>query len=512
MNKGTVYLIGAGPGDPRLITWRGLQCLERADVVVYDRLVSPRLLKRARADAELLYVGKLPDQSTLPQQEKINRLLVEQALAGKTVARLKGGDPSIFAYVGEEAEMLRAQGIAYEIIPGVSSAFSVPAYAGIPVTYRNMATSVHVISGHEDPLSPDSLTDWSTLAKVGGTLVILMGVGRLAGIVSRLVEHGRSPDTPVALIRWGTVAEQETLTGTLADIVERVRETNFQNPAIIVIGEVVRLREKLRWFEEKPLFGQRIVVTRSRSQASDLSARIEELGGEPYEFPVIETQWPEDLASLDDALAQLSSYDWVMFTSVNGVEKFFERMFVKRFDVRSLAAVKFAVVGDKTAEQLTQRGIFPDVVAEEFVAEGLLQTLQDQGELQAGQRVLLPRANIARKALPDALRAFGCEVTDAEAYRTVAVNDGAEQLVALLEAKQIHAVTFTSSSTVKNFVQALAGQDLTALLTGVKVAAIGPVTKRTAQELGLKVDVMPDTYTIPELVDALGRGLQHRMD
>lgn len=510
--KGTVYLIGAGPGDPRLITVRGLQCLAEADVVVYDRLVSPRLLRHAKPGAELIYAGKLPDQSTLPQQEKINRLLVEKAAAGLTVARLKGGDPSIFAYVGEEAETLREQGIVYEIIPGVSSAFAVPAYAGIPVTYRNMASSVHMISGHENPLSEESLTDWAAMAKVSGTLVILMGVGRLSGIVQRLMENGRDASTPVALIRWGTVAEQETLTGTLGDIVSRVQAAKFENPAIIVIGEVVKLRERLQWFEQKPLFGRRIVVTRSRSQASELSARIEALGGEPYEFPVIETVRPDDLGPLDRELQRLAEYDWIMFTSVNGVEMFFERMRELRTDVRSLARTKLAAVGDKTAEALSQRGLLADVVAEEFVAEGLLQTLQEHGELTAGQKVLLPRANIARKALPRALAEFGCEVVEVETYETRAVAEGAEEMAALLAAKQIHAVTFTSSSTVKNFVQALAGRttDLSALLSGVTMAAIGPVTRRTAEELGLTVDVMPDTYTIPKLVDALVEKQKHR--
>jgi uroporphyrinogen III methyltransferase / synthase len=498
--KGTVYLVGAGPGDPRLITVRGRQCLERSDVIVYDRLVSPQLLRYAKREAEKIYVGKSPEGNTL-EQEDINFLLRDLALQGKTVTRLKGGDPSVFARVGEEAEELARHGVPFELVPGISSALGAPLYAGIPVTHRDLATSFHVVTGHEDPNKPDGGVNWADLARVSGTLVILMGVGRIGGIAGQLIAHGRDSQTPVALVRWGTRAEQETLTGTLQDIAAKVAESSFKNPAVIVVGEVVRLRETLQWVEQRPLFGQRIVVTRARSQASELSRLVEDLGGEPYEFPVIRTVAPDDFAPLDDALQRGTEWDWILFTSVNGVEMFWERMRHNRVDVRSFATAKIAAVGAKTASALAERNLQVEVTAPEYVAESLLEALGDL--VHAGEKILLPRANIARKFLPDALRERGCAVVEVDAYKTEPVTENAAELAARLADGEIHAITFTSASTVNNFVAAMAGHDLHTLLQGVTTAMIGPVTAQAAEERDLPVSVIADTYTIQGLTEAL---------
>lgn len=497
---GTVALVGAGPGDPRLITVRGRELLERADVIVYDRLASPRLLRAAKPGAELIYAGKSPEGNALDQEE-ISLLLVRLAQAGKSVVRLKGGDPSVFARVGEEMELLAANGIPYEIVPGITSALAAPIFAGIPVTYKNVASSFHVISAHEDPDSPETSHDWEAISRLSGTLVFLMGVSRLQAIASQLIQHGRSPQTPVALVRWGTRVEQETVSGTLADIADRVAAARLKNPAVIIVGEVVALRDKIRWVEKRPLFGRRIVVTRSRSQASEMSRLIEELGGEPYEYPVIETAWPDDLTPFDAALANLQEYDWLIFTSVNAVEMFFQRMRHNRVDIRTLASVRIAAVGQKTAQAVERYGLLVEVVGEEFIAEGLLDVLGDR--IAPGQKVLFPRADIARRVLPDTLRQAGCDVTEFDAYRTVAVADETQELVTMLRSKQIDVITFTSGSTVKNLCAALEGHDAADLLQGVVLAAIGPQTAKALQERGLPVDVMPDTYTIPALLAAL---------
>ncbi|WP_025705660.1 uroporphyrinogen-III C-methyltransferase, partial [Paenibacillus graminis] len=335
---GKVYLVGAGPGDAKLITVKGLECVQKADVLVYDRLASPRLLKWMKPGGQKIYVGKLPDRHTM-KQEEINQLLVDLALEGKTVVRLKGGDPTIFGRVGEEAELLRRHGILYEIVPGVTSAISVPAYAGIPVTHRDMASSLSIITGHESPDKLDHSIHWDKVTNATGTLVFLMGVAKIGYISAQLIKHGRPPETPVALVRWGTRADQETLTGTLADIEAKVKAAGFESPAVIVVGEVVLQREQLMWAEALPLFGKRIVVTRARSQASELVNRIEELGGEPYEFPVIETRMPEGAGQRADiaaALAALEEYDYVFFTSVNGVEFFWRHLAELKVDIRGL--------------------------------------------------------------------------------------------------------------------------------------------------------------------------------
>jgi uroporphyrinogen III methyltransferase/synthase len=496
-SKGLVYLVGAGPGDPGLITVKGLACLQKADVIVYDRLVSPALLRQTPQGCEMINVGKSPRRQTLPQ-EAINALLVEKALAGKVVVRLKGGDPFLFGRGGEEAEALAEAGVPFEVVPGVTSAIAAPAYAGIPVTHRDQTSSFAVVTGHEDPTKADSSLDWQKLATGVGTLVILMGVGNLPKIVAKLIEHGRDPHTPVAIVQEGTEARQKTVTGTLADIVEKAREADIKPPAVTVVGEVVALREKLRWFDTKPLFGKRVLVTRSREQASALSERLRELGAEPLEYPAIEIAPPKDMTPLDEAIATLSAYDWLVFTSANGVRALVDRMSEKGMDIEALGRPKIAAIGPATAQALQRYDLRVDYMPEVYLAEEIAAGIGDV----AGQRILLPRVERAPKHLARALRAKGAAVDEVTAYRTVAVG-APDELKALLKDGQIDIVTFTSSSTVRNLVANLPGPTPATLLSRCLVACIGPVTARTAQDLGLRVDVLAQKHTIAGLVEAI---------
>jgi uroporphyrinogen III methyltransferase / synthase len=498
-STGTVYLIGAGPGDPGLFTLKGKRCLEEADVVAYDALANPRLLLHAKPGAELIYVGKRGGQHALPQ-DQIGKLLVERARAGRTVARLKGGDPFVFGRGGEEAEELAAAGIPFEIVPGVTSAVAAPAYAGIPLTHRDFTSTVAFVTGHEDPTKEDTSVAWDKIATGIGTLVFFMGVGQLPEIVARLVEHGRSPETPAAVIRWGTRAEQRVVTGTLATLVER--SAGMKPPALIVVGEVVTLREKLRWFEDKPLFGRRILVTRAREQASAFGQRLEAAGAEVIEFPTIQIEPPESWAPLDAAIAHIREYRWVIFTSANGVRHVWDRLRNAGRDARDLYGITVCAIGPATAAALLDRGIRADVVPPEFKAEALAEALGR--ERMQGARVLLARAAEAREVLPDELTRGGAAVDVVPAYRTVRRTSNADELRALLRDGKIDAITFTSSSTVRYFLE-LVGPDATERLRGVVVASIGPITAATAARHGIASDVMPDSYTIPALADALVR-------
>ena len=505
---GKVYLVGAGPGDAKLITIKGLECIKKGDVLVYDRLASPRLLKWMKPGGEKIYVGKRPDRHTM-KQEEINQLLVDLALQGKTVVRLKGGDPTIFGRVGEEAGLLRKHGIPYEIVPGITSAISVPAYAGIPVTHRDYTSSLSIITGHENPEKLDYSINWEKLTNATGTLIFLMGVAKIGYISAQLIKHGRSPETPVALVRWGTRAEQETLTGTLVDIEAKVTAANFQPPAVIVVGDVVLQREELMWAETMPLFGKRIVVTRARSQASELVDRIDELGGEPYEFPVIETVMTKDEGKrqeLASALSNLESYDWVFFTSVNGVDFFFRHLMELGVDIRGLFSARIAAVGPATAEALAMRGLLTEELPARFQAEGFIEALGS--ELLPGQKVLLPRGDLARDWLPDKLKELGLLVTEADTYETVVTGEDDDELLKLLEEGRIHAVTFTSSSTVHNFLEILKRmglEDPLPLLSNVKIACIGPITEKTAVEAGLTPGLLASEATIEGLIAELCR-------
>lgn len=499
-SNGKVYLIGAGPGDPGLITVKGLNCIRNADVVIYDYLASPSLLAEASPRAEIIYVGKKGGDHTL-SQDKINVLIAEKAKAGNIVARLKGGDPFIFGRGGEEAEVMVREGVAFEVVPGVTSAIAAPAYAGIPLTHREFTSTLSLVTGHEDPDKTSSSINWSCLAAGAGTLVFLMGVKNLPQIVHQLVLHGRSSQTPVALVQWGTTSRQRTVTGTLETIVDRVTAAELSSPAIIVVGEVVTLRDRLKWFETRPLFGKTIVVTRAREQASDLVTALTDLGAECLEFPTIQVVPPDNWSALDAALDGLSSYDWVIFTSVNGVKYFFERLFARGSDVRSLGHIRTAAIGPVTAQHLRRLGLNTDILPESFRAESVVEAFR--AESIAGKRILLPRAMEARAVLPDELSKMGAVVDEVTVYQTRQVHGRADALIRLLEDRQVDMVTFTSSSTVTNFMALLPSERAAELLKGVTLASIGPITSSTAETLGLDIQITASIYTIPGLCEAI---------
>jgi len=476
----TVYLVGAGPGDPGLLTRRGESLLRAADVVVYDRLASAALLELAGPAADLVDVWKAPGRAAL-RQDEINALLVTRAREGRAVVRLKGGDPFVFGRGGEEAEACIAAGVPFEVVPGVTSAIAAPAYAGIPVTHRGVSTHFTVVTGHEDPTKNGTDVDWDALARVGGTLVILMGAGRVAEIAKALIAGGRDSDTPAAAVRWGTRPEQRTVRATLGTIAD----TGVEAPSAIVVGDVAAL--DFGWFERTPLFGRTVVVTRAREQASELRSRLEAMGAAVIELPAI------TIVPVDFLLPDLATFSWVVFTSVNGVEAFFERgLHPRGRDARALAPVKIAAIGTGTAQALAQRGVHPDLVPGRFVAEALL----DEFPPGTG-RVLLARAEVARDVLPKGLAEKGYEVEVLTVYRTATAEPDPAALAQLRAG--VDAITFTSSSTVTNFCDA-AGQ-----LPDPQpvVVSIGPVTSATARARGLRVDAEADPHTIEGLLTAL---------
>lgn len=498
-DSGIVYLVGAGPGDPGLLTVKGKECIEKADVLVYDYLASPTLLKLAKEDTEIIYVGKKGGDHTL-SQDGINDLLVEKAKTNAVVTRLKGGDPFIFGRGGEEAEVLIDAGIAFEIVPGVTSAIAAPAYAGIPLTHRKFTSTVSLVTGHERPDKEASNIDWEAISK-SGTIVFLMGVKNLPNIVERLQKYGKDSKTPVALVRWGTTTNQETVTGTLATIVDNVNKAGLKSPSIIIVGEVVSLREKMQWFENKPLFGKRIIITRARKQASDLVKMLSDLGADCIESPSIKVIEPSDYTPMDNAIENMPKYDWVVFTSVNGVEYFFDRLFSKGYDVRKLHTIKTACIGPATAEKLRGFGLKSDIIPKNYRAESVVDAFQN--EAVKDKNILIPRAEQARPVLPVELKKMGAIVDEVVAYRTIEVTENAEVLIDQLRSGSVDAVTFTSSSTVKNFVAVLPEAEITDIMKNVKVACIGPITADTAKELGIKTDICADTYTIPGLTEAI---------
>ena len=507
MKTGKVYLIGAGPGDPGLITVKGLECLKKADVVVYDYLANEQLLGSVKEGAERIYVGKKGGEHTLPQ-EKISALIIEKASQGKTVARLKGGDPFIFGRGGEEAEELAKAAIPFEVIPGVTSAIAVPAYAGIPLTHRDFTSTVAFITGHEDPTKEESKIPWDKISPGAGTLVFLMGVGNLPMIAAELMKNGRDPETPVALIRWGTLPEQETTIGKLANIGEVARSKKIKPPVIILVGEVVRLRDRLNWFERLPLFGKKILVTRSREQASDLSQRLRELGAVPIEFPTIEVIPPESWADADHCVEGIASYDWIIFSSANGVKFFVERLLALGRDVRDLKGPRVCAIGPKTAEALEALRVRVDFVPREYRAESIFEGLRKEN--LKGKRVLIPRAKGARDFLPGELKRAGASVDVVEVYRTVCPRENAEKVKELLREGAISAITFTSSSTVSNFGEMVGLNEAQELTAGIPVASIGPITAEKAKDLGIETTVMAKEYTIPALVEALAEYFKNR--
>lgn len=478
-----VYLVGAGAGDIGLLTLKACEVLKVADVVIYDRLADDAILNLC-AGAKKIYVGKEAGKHTLKQAE-INQLLVDEARQNKIVVRLKGGDPFVFGRGGEEALYLRENDLPFEIIPGVTSAIAVPAYAGIPVTHRGIATSFAVVTGHEDPTKPESSIRWEKLSTAVDTLIFLMGVANLPQIVAKLIEFGRNPDTPAALIRWGTKPNQETFVSTLKE----APNVKILPPAIFIVGEVVNLREQLKWFETRPLFGKKILVTRARAQASKLSNALQDLGAEVVECPTIKIAAPSDnYTVIDSAINNLRGFDWIIFTSANGVEKFFERLKLNNLDARALN--KVAAIGSATADKLSSYGIIADVVPKEFVAESLADSLK---EFVGGKKVLLARAEIAREVLPDTLKTFGAEVTVAPVYKTEAEEP------AQIEFDSIDLITFTSSSTVENFIASYGVEPL----QKVSSAAIGSITAQTLERYEITASVVAKEFTINGLIDAI---------
>ncbi|MBI4187461.1 MAG: uroporphyrinogen-III C-methyltransferase [Chloroflexi bacterium] len=507
MKTGKVYLVGAGPGDPGLISQKGLECLAQADVIIYDRLVYDRLLEWARPGAEKIYVGKAAGEHA-SEQDDINRLLAATAKQGKTIVRLKGGDPFVLGRGGEEAETLADEGIPFEIVPGVSSAVAVPAYAGIPLTHRRLASSFAVITGHEDPGKEESNIAWEKLATGVDTLVFLMGMRNLPEIAEKLLAHGRPASTPVAVISHGTTPEQETVIGTLADIVAEVERRHLAPPAVIVVGEVVRLRDKLRWFDNRPLFGKRILVTRARHQASALSKLLRQRGALPIELPTIDIEPIADAADLDRALSDLKHYQWIVFTSANGVDAFFQRLRHLNRDSRALSNAKVAAIGPATAAALAENGITPDYMPEVHTSRGLVDGLRNRNI--AGQRFLLPRADIAAKELTKGLVRLGADVHDIAAYRTVPAGKAAAQARQALLSRGIDVITFTSSSTVSGLLAALG--DGREAINRAGIVCIGPITAEAAVRAGLKVDIVATEHTIPGLVAAIERHLQGKKE
>ncbi|MFO7839114.1 MAG: uroporphyrinogen-III C-methyltransferase [Desulfosalsimonadaceae bacterium] len=498
--KPQVYLVGAGPGDPDLITAKGISAIKNADVIVYDYLAAPELLDYAREEAELIYAGKKGGCHTLSQQE-INRLIAEKALSGRTVARLKGGDPFVFGRGGEEIEELIEAGVSFAIVPGVSSAIAAPAYAGIPLTHRRLASSVSFITGHEDPDKETSGINWQALAQSGGTLVFLMGVKNLPHIAAKLMENGMDGRTPAALVRRGTTASQQTVSGSLATIVENVQQAGLKPPCVIVVGEVAGLREKMQWFENRPLFGRSIIITRARKQASDMVSRLSALGARCLQYPAIKIAPAEDFTPLDQAIAELDSYDWLVFTSVNGVDMFFRRLFANNKDVRALGGIRTACIGPATAERLFGFGIKSDIIPESYRAESVIKAFADVAVQD--RRVLLPRAAQARPVLPLELGKMGARVNEVAAYHTIEQQEGQQELITALSEKTVDMVTFTSSSTVRNFRALLPQERFDELISGIAVAAIGPITADTARENGFPVDLVAEEYTIPGLCAAI---------
>ena len=497
MKAGFVSLVGAGPGDPGLITVKGLECVRAADVVVYDRLVDRRILSHAGRDAEMIDVGKVPGDGG-KRQSAINTLLVEKARQGGYVVRLKGGDPFVFGRGGEEAEVLRTEGIAFEVVPGVTSAIAAPAYAGIPLTHRGVASSFTVVTGSESPDKPNNGVDWEDLASTHGTLVALMGWESLPAIVRSLIRGGRPPETPAALVQWGTEPQQQTVVGTLANLVARAETANLSPPVVAIIGDVVGLRERLRWFDAGPLFGKRVLVTRTRAHAGALSAALANIGAQAIELPTIEIRPLDDYSELDDALRRAATYDWLIFTSVNAVQVCFERLATIGLDARAIGPAKIAAVGPATSAELRGLSITPDYIPESYLAEAVVDGLRRTGVV--GASVLLPRADIAHADLVEGLETAGAKVDGVAAYHTARPNDSAGRLRQILK-DGIDVATFTSSSTVTNLVDILEG-DVSAL-SGATIACIGPVTESTARNLGLNVDIVAEEHTVAGIVDSL---------
>jgi uroporphyrinogen III methyltransferase/synthase len=479
MPKGKVYIVGAGPGDVGLLTVKGLKCLQKAEVVVYDFHLNAQILNYIDHNAEFIYAGKRGGQHTMTQ-DQINSTLVEKAMAGKIICRLKGGDPFVFGRGGEEAEVLSNEGIEFEVVPGISSAVAAPAYAGIPLTHREYSSSLAIVPGYEDVTKKESSIDWSRLATGVGTIVFLMAVKNIDQVCKNLIENGRKSDTPVAVI---------------------VKENEIKPPAVMVVGEVVKLREQLQWYEKKPLFGKRILVTREHTEGF---ARLEELGAELLEFHTIRIVPPADWKTLDSSIDKIDSYDWLIFTSANGVKFFFQRFFEQGRDIREMKGVKICAVGSKTASAINKYGIKVDMIPEKFNAEGLIKSFMEvYGEVGfAGVRFLLPRAEVAREIFPDKVRELGGEIDIPVTYRGDKPDFLGKRIKRFFKEGKISIATFTSAATFNNFFDIL-GKEAEALLRDVTIAVIGPVTAKAVEKRGLKVSIMPEEATINAMVNEI---------
>ena len=498
-----VYLIGAGPGDPGLITVRGLQYLEAADVVLYDHIVPARLLRHARPDEEKIDVGVAAPQPL--EQEAICYLLAEKAREGKTVARLKWGDPFVFDRGGPEALFLHEQGVRFEVVPGIPAGVAVPSYAGIPITYPDGGDTLTFVRGHEDAGKAPASIDWESLAHLDGTIVCYAGPQQLPQILAALVSHGRPGADSAAIVYDGSLPTQETIAGTIEELVAAVKHSTDRRPAILVVGRVAALREHLRWFDSRPLFGKRILVTRPREQAGGLVERLEAMGADAIEAPMIRITPPDDFGPLDEACLRAGDFDWIVFSSGNAVDAFIDRLLAGPQDLRALKGVRLCVVGPATADRLARTGLKVDLTPSEYRAEGVVRALAETGDLR-GRKVLLPRGDIGRDLVAEELRRQGAEVTEVVAYRTVIVEaerEGEPDIYRMLLERRIDVVTFTSASAVRNFVRVLGAEPAADLLRTTVVASIGPVTAEAASQCNIETTVMPATYTIAALVDAI---------
>ena len=494
---GKVLLVGAGPGDSGLITVKGLESLRTADAVVFDRLASPKLLDQARPNAELYDAGKGRDDHRMTQSE-INVVLVDLGLRGLNVCRLKGGDPFVFGRGGEEALELTAAGVPWEVVPGISSTIAAPAYAGIPVTQRGMSTSLTIVTGSEDPNKLNSTINWDALAGLSGTLVFVMGWKGMNDIVNALTSRGVPTERPAALVQWGTTPKQQVVTGPISEIVARGIEAGIGAPVSLVIGEVAGLRDAMSWFDTRPLFGKRVLVTRARSQASKLVKQLEDLGAEVLEYPTIEIVPVRDPEPLDEALRNVSKYDWMMFTSSNAVRGIADRMKFLGIDSRALAHLRFGVNGPSTARALTEIGINADTIPDRYLASAMVELLKTDGITP--KHVLFPRSEIGRETLASGLRELGSNVDEIVAYSTESPNDSGDLARAAYE-EGIDFTTFTSSSTVRNLVDLLGGSP--DLINTSKTVMMGPITAETAQELNVNNDIEAEEQSIPGIVKAI---------
>ncbi len=503
MSRPLVYLIGAGPGDPGLITVRGLACLAAADVVLYDRLVHPRLLRHARPDAERLEVGTAAPGAMA--QEAICYLLAEKAREGRVVARLKWGDPFVFDRGGEEALFLHEQGVPFEVVPGIPAAIGIPSYSGVPITYPGGGDTVTLVRGHEDESQTAPQIDWASLARLEGTVICYAGAKQLTAILEALLTHGRTPTEPAVVIYEGTLPGQQTVEGTLEELAELTALSRPRRPAILVVGKVAALRQHLRWFDDRPLFGRRVVVTRPREDAPDLVDRLAALGAEAVEAPMIRIAPPEDWAPLDGAVDDVGTYDWVVFTSVNAVDHFMQRLYRGSGDVRNLKGVRLCAVGPSTRDRLLRYAVKIDLVPTDFRAEGVIDALSRITPL-SDTRFLLPRADVGRERLAEALREAGAVVTDVVTYRILPAEPDPEHdpdVYRMLLDRQIDVVTFTSAASIRNFAHTFGLEQTADLLQQTVVAVCGPVTAEAAARLDIPVSIMPSEYTVGALVQAI---------